>query len=98
MTAIPTAPPTAPPTTHAHQAAGRAIVITLAGLVGFGVYAGYLAAQGQAWQLQALTGSLLAGGLLALAGLGSVRLGRVALGLWLTAASLLVSFLAAGLL
>ncbi len=100
MTAIPTAPPTAPINSPADQAArpSRAIIVTLAGLVGYGAYAGTLAVQGQAWQLQALTGSLAGASLLALAGLGSVRLGRVALGLWLTVAGLLLGLLAAGAL
>lgn len=80
------------------QAASRAIVITLAGLVVYGAFAGYLAGQTMAWQPQALAVALAVAAGLNLVALGLARRGLLSLGIWLTISSLLAGLVAVGML
>src|SRR5262245_18770555 len=85
-----------PLTAQARLVAFRAILITLAGLVAYGAYTGYVASQTMVWQSLTLMGVLAFSAVLALASLVLVRLGRVVLAIWLTVAGLLISLVAAG--
>lgn len=96
MTATRNAPPVAD--AHQRQVASRAIVITAAGLLGYGAFTAYLSAQSLAGQAQTLLAVLAGSSLVTLAGLLLVRLRRIALGMWLTVMALWASLAAAGTL
>ena len=68
MTATHNAPPLAD--AQRRQVASRAVVITAAGLLGYGAFTAYLSAQSMAWQAQTLLVVLAGSSLATLAGLG----------------------------
>jgi hypothetical protein len=80
------------------QPARRAILILLAGLAAYDIFAWYLAATIRAWQHFALAGGLFFFVLLSAGGLLLAQRARARLGLWLAFAALILSTLLIGAL
>src|SRR5258708_12793263 len=96
MTAASVSPQLEPPTMI--QPARRSILILVAGLAAYDVFAWYLAVTVRAWQQVALAGGLLVFVLLSAAGLLLAQRERGRLGLWLAFGAFILSNLTIGAL